>query len=155
MAAILGVKEQPLVCRHMVMSQYSEYRIQEYSELGTAEQKQLYFGVMFCLVLYSVCSSCFWKHLKLACKNVVVPSSFPRYTFEGPAIPLLHEIILKGSNKIQREIEAHSYKTRYFQSYWNPSQARSCFSSKQIIQHLLILATEHSWSNWHHDFYLG
>lgn len=117
MAAILGVKEQPLGCRHVVMSQYSEYRIHKYSELGTAEQKRLYFGVMFCLVLYSVCSGYFWKHLKLASNNVVVPSSFPRHTFEGPAIPLLHEIILKGSNKIQRAAEAHSYKTSYFQSY--------------------------------------
>lgn len=67
MAAILGVKEQPLGCRHMVTSQYNEYRIQEYSEL--AEQKELYFGVMFCLVLYSVCYSCFWKHLKLAVRT--------------------------------------------------------------------------------------
>lgn len=37
---------------------------------------------------------------------MVVPFSFSRHTFEGPAILLLHEIILKGSNKIQREVEA-------------------------------------------------
>lgn len=39
---------------------------EEYSELGTAEQNWLYFGVIFCLVFHSECSGCFWKHLKFA-----------------------------------------------------------------------------------------